>query len=137
MRIGFHFPFAGGLIHLKERIRRSRGSAYQVFTRGIRGGDLKELHKGRLERFLDFQEERKLMPVIHAPYTYNLANLMNEDEKKVLEDLEYIKQFKSAYYVMNPGRSVDLEPISALRSEEHTSELQSRGHLVCRLLLEK
>src|SRR5207253_10889752 len=26
---------------------------------------------------------------------------------------------------------------SALRSEEHTSELQSRGHLVCRLLLEK
>src|SRR5690625_6123397 len=27
--------------------------------------------------------------------------------------------------------------ISGLRSEEHTSELQSRGHLVCRLLLEK
>src|SRR5207253_6808005 len=28
-------------------------------------------------------------------------------------------------------------PIRAMRSEEHTSELQSRGHLVCRLLLEK
>src|SRR5439155_20336432 len=28
---------------------------------------------------------------------------------------------------------IDLE----IRSEEHTSELQSRGHLVCRLLLEK
>src|SRR5437870_11394648 len=29
-------------------------------------------------------------------------------------------------------------PVSAFaRSEEHTSELQSRGHLVCRLLLEK
>src|SRR5690625_6947450 len=27
--------------------------------------------------------------------------------------------------------------LSAERSEEHTSELQSRGHLVCRLLLEK
>src|SRR5437870_10935366 len=26
---------------------------------------------------------------------------------------------------------------SNARSEEHTSELQSRGHLVCRLLLEK
>src|SRR5437870_9903083 len=25
----------------------------------------------------------------------------------------------------------------SMRSEEHTSELQSRGHLVCRLLLEK
>src|SRR3989442_2673903 len=29
------------------------------------------------------------------------------------------------------------ESIPALRSEEHTSELQSRPHLVCRLLLEK
>src|SRR5687768_17880500 len=28
-------------------------------------------------------------------------------------------------------------PLSQLRSEEHTSELQSRLHLVCRLLLEK
>src|SRR5690625_5690168 len=27
--------------------------------------------------------------------------------------------------------------VAALRSEEHTPELQSRGHLVCRLLLEK
>src|SRR5207253_8182010 len=27
--------------------------------------------------------------------------------------------------------------VSGSRSEEHTSELQSRGHLVCRLLLEK
>src|SRR5437870_9842102 len=30
-------------------------------------------------------------------------------------------------------RSTEQNP----RSEEHTSELQSRGHLVCRLLLEK
>src|SRR5215208_8104353 len=28
-------------------------------------------------------------------------------------------------------------PRAGQRSEEHTSELQSRGHLVCRLLLEK
>src|SRR5690606_41698313 len=28
-------------------------------------------------------------------------------------------------------------PIASLRSEEHTSELQSRENLVCRLLLEK
>src|SRR5690625_5471815 len=29
------------------------------------------------------------------------------------------------------------DDIITRRSEEHTSELQSRGHLVCRLLLEK
>src|SRR6266508_6198365 len=34
---------------------------------------------------------------------------------------------------------VGLQPVMGApgRSEEHTSELQSRGHLVCRLLLEK
>src|SRR5690625_6022757 len=46
-----------------------------------------------------------------------------------------------------PGSDPTLRPIALradmdalgipeLRSEEHTSELQSRGHLVCRLLLE-
>src|SRR5207253_3385168 len=35
-------------------------------------------------------------------------------------------------------RGKDFEILSQdFRSEEHTSELQSRGHLVCRLLLEK
>src|SRR5690625_6279945 len=36
-------------------------------------------------------------------------------------------------------RQANLRHIADLtcRSEEHTSELQSRGHLVCRLLLEK
>src|SRR3712207_7693850 len=29
------------------------------------------------------------------------------------------------------------EPVAAARSEEHTSELQSRQYIVCRLLLEK
>src|SRR5207253_7767489 len=32
---------------------------------------------------------------------------------------------------------VDAVLAESVRSEEHTSELQSRGHLVCRLLLEK
>src|SRR5690625_5368394 len=32
------------------------------------------------------------------------------------------------------GRDLGAHPV---RSEEHTSELQSRGHLVCRLLLEQ
>src|SRR5437870_9069759 len=53
------------------------------------------------------------------------------------------------YTTLFRSQSVDglLEPASDLlvtvgrqewtRSEEHTSELQSRGHLVCRLLLEK
>src|SRR5690625_6348662 len=36
-----------------------------------------------------------------------------------------------------PATFIILQIIRKSRSEEHTSELQSRGHLVCRLLLEK
>src|SRR5207253_5863556 len=37
-----------------------------------------------------------------------------------------------------PGLEANrLRHLLTIRSEEHTSELQSRGHLVCRLLLEK
>src|SRR5690625_7037603 len=42
------------------------------------------------------------------------------------QTVETIKKHQSAYLIAVGGRS-----------EEHTSELQSRGHLVCRLLLEK
>src|SRR3712207_7123890 len=37
----------------------------------------------------------------------------------------------------NDGRDIDSRPTYPARSEEHTSELQSRQYLVCRLLLEK
>src|SRR3712207_7916879 len=35
------------------------------------------------------------------------------------------------------NRTASVRPTSCQRSEEHTSELQSRQYLVCRLLLEK
>src|SRR5690625_6541837 len=50
---------------------------------------------------------------------------------------------RPAYTVEGPRTCWDVSadgyrlPTEAERSEEHTSELQSRGHLVCRLLLEK
>src|SRR5690554_2862130 len=41
--------------------------------------------------------------------------------------------------VLGPEKAPEvlLKAVDNLRSEEHTSELQSRPHLVCRLLLEK
>src|SRR5690625_7125196 len=68
----------------------------------------------------------------------------------------YTTLFRSRAETLIPpsanGGTGDLQPLGNLarrheltfrhgdflsRSEEHTSELQSRGHLVCRLLLEK
>src|SRR5690606_40829624 len=47
--------------------------------------------------------------------------------------------FKHAIHLLGrPHQGVDvLDRNDAVRSEEHTSELQSRENLVCRLLLEK
>src|SRR6266511_6364949 len=39
--------------------------------------------------------------------------------------------------VVNESRVIPARLLGTLRSEEHTSELQSRENLVCRLLLEK
>src|SRR5690625_6558086 len=49
--------------------------------------------------------------------------LLNEDRLNALAD--------------DTRRVAELPDPVGTRSEEHTSELQSRGHLVCRLLLEK
>src|SRR5947208_4606128 len=38
---------------------------------------------------------------------------------------------------MHHNRAIGIDPDGEKRSEEHTSELQSPDHLVCRLLLEK
>src|SRR2546430_3201252 len=45
------------------------------------------------------------------------------------------REFKSRRPHQNPHAAPTL--VRALRSEEHTSELQSQSNLVCRLLLEK
>src|SRR5712692_10986623 len=39
--------------------------------------------------------------------------------------------------VTGPRSAESMRPVEKIRSEEHTSELQSQFHLVCRLLLEK
>src|SRR3712207_7949578 len=42
-----------------------------------------------------------------------------------------------ALFTGTPQATAGRRPIQPARSEEHTSELQSRQYLVCRLLLEK
>src|SRR5207253_8637329 len=55
-------------------------------------------------------------------------------EKRTLKLIEGAKKEKEV--VVWHIDDID-DDIDQLRSEEYTSELQSRGHLVCRLLLEK
>src|SRR5437870_8185046 len=70
------------------------------------------------------------------PYTTLFRSVRDEAKRVARFDLhpgEVQAMHALAKRALFACQQVDL----LLRSEEHTSELQSRGHLVCRLLLEK
>src|SRR5207244_10399584 len=61
------------------------------------------------------------------------ATTQDAGEKKVLDN-DRVAVYE---FVFPPGFKGEEHAAVADRSEEHTSELQSPDHLVCRLLLEK
>src|SRR5690606_41824823 len=72
-------------------------------------------------------QQREQLGISEESYQRNLQNIQapNEEKRKVPGLLDQIS-----------GAATSLARFTG-RSEEHTSELQSRENLVCRLLLEK
>src|SRR3989442_15844440 len=66
------------------------------------------------------------------PYTTLFRSL--EKARLLTQD---VPNFQLAQLVYGDLLLARTNPLQHMRSEEHTSELQSRPHLVCRLLLEK
>src|SRR5690625_5101334 len=79
--------------------------------------------------------------LVERDFTADAPNrlwLTDITEHRTGEGKLYLCAIKDVYSGRIVGYSMDSRMKSRLaRSEEHTSELQSRGHLVCRLLLEK
>src|SRR3712207_7918633 len=72
------------------------------------------------------------------PYTTLFRSARVQRVERILEDhLHVADGLRLAFLHGRAGDVLAVEPDLALRSEEHTSELQSRQYLVCRLLLEK
>src|SRR5205809_5319390 len=67
------------------------------------------------------------------PYTTLFRSVLDEVKVECRER----RHRPGGAHEMSEARAADCRGQLALRSEEHTSELQSRLHLVCRLLLEK
>src|SRR5690625_6175068 len=73
-----------------------------------------------------------------ARYSTDEKWLVPHFEKMLYDNALLLIAYIECYQVTNnPFYKQISEQIIEFRSEEHTSELQSRGHLVCRLLLEK
>src|SRR2546422_7121324 len=66
-----------------------------------------------------------------------VLNYMSGNHSRRPEDLPRIPGHEIVGRVIATGDGVSSPRVGERRSEEHTSELQSRLHLVCRLLLEK
>src|SRR2546422_6614898 len=80
------------------------------------------------------------------PYTTLFRSLLGHTNDWLVRIDEYWKdtdhffasiRYQGAAPLFNSVFPLQLAPEDYTRSEEHTSELQSRLHLVCRLLLEK
>src|SRR5699024_11787779 len=69
-------------------------------------------------------------------YVQGLSTSLPEDiQEKMVKSVPGLENAQ----IMRPGYAIEYDAVvpTQLRSEEHTSELQSRFDLVCRLLLEK
>src|SRR5207253_4674495 len=69
------------------------------------------------------------------PYTTLFRSC--QDDLAYFQVVHGFNEKNSEAIFRSPSSKRDLRRFRGRRSEEHTSELQSRGHLVCRLLLEK
>src|SRR5690625_4492863 len=81
--------------------------------------------------FWYYLQDSDLRPTVEPDTKYTCAPIYDADRTGLLFRVLYHRQriALEVFHALSDGTG-------ALRSEEHTSELQSRGHLVCRLLLE-
>src|SRR3712207_7942391 len=72
------------------------------------------------------------------PYTTLFRSAAEDDRAdRPRVDAAALEVDEAGLYAVEEVDRGDLTPAVPARSEEHTSELQSRQYLVCRLLLEK
>src|SRR5690625_5777613 len=95
------------------------------------------MNSGQFERTLIIAEENS-----HVSYLEGCTAPMYDEHQlhAAVVELVALDNAEIKYSTIQNWYSGDEDGkggIYNFRSEEHTSELQSRGHLVCRLLLEK
>src|SRR5207249_1213572 len=111
--------FTGALARRLGKVELAHGGT--LFLDEV--GDLGMLTQAKLLRFLQEREFTR----VGGTQTIKVDVRIIAATNKILEELVPRKEFREDLYYR----------INVARSEEHTSELQSRFDLVCRLLLEK
>src|SRR3989442_2366772 len=85
-------------------------------------------------------------PLFRSPVRFGLevlrqllpADPADEGDRQLIESVGAVLWMRRDEWSVDPKLAENMVAVwRRMRSEEHTSELQSRPHLVCRLLLEK
>src|SRR5437870_8970796 len=112
------------LTPVERHIHADRRLAFQVLTAfGVRQED------GSSSMVLKAEGDRKLVEFHSVIPTFRHGQKRGQKMYRTVEWVTLLEPEEIRFEGVEG-------PVDLLRSEEHTSELQSRGHLVCRLLLE-
>src|SRR2546422_2765063 len=132
-RPGFGGP--GAATTAESRLR----ALVETLERRLRKGD--EQRRAMLHIVGDLNESNKHLANQRKAMLHILADY-EEDRRRLSRQTERLDNSRRALLHLLQGSHKDklrleVSRKAMIRSEEHTSELQSRLHLVCRLLLEK
>src|SRR5689334_24089431 len=75
-------------------------------------------------------------PIAHPAVPLRFFNVINRQLDSIVVGIAIVQRHRQSVMDRDPGDYAHSFQ-TLVRSEEHTSELQSQFHLVCRLLLEK
>src|SRR5438045_6592647 len=131
----------------KPRISQVKRDAQIAQAEADRDAMIKSSQATQAGQEAKFQADSKIAEA-QRDYQSNVASYQaTVNQKKAEADLAYdLQKFKTGKLVkaeeiqvtiIEKQKQIELQQQEILRSEEHTSELQSLRHLVCRLLLEK
>src|SRR5690554_7514277 len=109
------------------------GSTKKLLVEEVKGGGDFEVQLSRLPRTVG--RLRIAVPKVLLRMCGCAVDEEQGQQERFQRRRKGIRQHGRQVYV--PNKNIQKSYLCRIRSEEHTSELQSRPHLVCRLLLEK
>lgn len=108
-KIGCHLSTEGGYLSMGKRILSVGGNTFQYFTKNPKGGRTTKVPDPNdvADLFSLIKENNMIMPLAHAPYTYNPASKDEAVRQYSMEsmsgELKFLESLPGSLYNFHPG----------------------------------